>query len=370
MLRILAIALAVIAGIHGLIHLLGFVAYWPLAKISETPYKTTLLGGRLDIGAAGMKVYSLLWLLAALSFVIAAVALAIGKSRWAPLMLAAALLSLVLCILDWEAAFRGALIDLALLLVLGVVFGLRMQPAPLPPYTAPAMPLETIPLPAGLPEPVERFYRLTYGDQVPVYTSAVISGRGSLRFMGITFPARWRFSHLAGQDYRHYIEATFYGLPIMKVNEHYLDGHSRLALPFGVVENDPGVDSAANQGLWGETMFFPAVFLTDQRIRWEAVDEKTAKLTVPFGKDEQVFTVDFDQQTGLMTRMETLRYRDAKVGKLRWWGEVIPVNNRTRRPVTRFAVTWEDEGTPWLVIQIEDIVFNTDVSSYVHQTGP
>ena len=369
MLRALAITLAVITFIHGLIHLLGFAAYWPLAKISEIPYKTTLLWGRLDIGAAGMKIYALLWLLAALGFVFAAVALALRKSSWAPFMLATALLSLVLCTLDWEVAWCGALIDILLLLVLGVVFGLRIEPAPLPTYTAPATPIQTIPLPAGLPAPVERFYRLTYGDQVPVYTSAVISGRGTLRFMGITFPTRLRFSHLTGQDYRHYIEATFYGLQIMKVNEHYLDGHSRLALPFGVVENDPGVDSAANQGLWGETMFFPAVFLTDQRIRWEAVDEKTAKLTVPFGKDEQVFTVDFDQQTGLMTRMETLRYRDAKVGKLRWWGEVMPVNNRTGRLVTRFAVSWEDEGTPWLVIQIEDIVFNSGVSSYIRQTG-
>ena len=37
-----------------------------------------------------------------------------------------------------------------------------------------------------------------------------------------------------------------FGIPAMKVNEWYLDGHSRLELPFGVVENEPKVDMAAN----------------------------------------------------------------------------------------------------------------------------
>ncbi|MCB0036256.1 MAG: hypothetical protein KDE51_19630, partial [Anaerolineales bacterium] len=48
--------------VHGLIHLLGFVAYWPLAEIGELPYKTTLLNGRFDIGSTGMRLYSLSWL--------------------------------------------------------------------------------------------------------------------------------------------------------------------------------------------------------------------------------------------------------------------------------------------------------------------
>ena len=69
--------------------------------------------------------------------------------------------------------------------------------------------------------------------------------------MGVTMPARLRFSHQAGYNYRHYMETTFYGFPVIKVNEHFIAGHSRLELPFGVVENDPVVDAAANQGLWG-----------------------------------------------------------------------------------------------------------------------
>jgi len=369
MLRILTIVLAVLAGIHGLIHLMGFAAYWPLAKINELPYKTSLLAGRLEVGTAGMRVFSLLWLLATLGFVIAAIALVLGKSNWAPLMLGAALLSIVLCALDWSAAFRGALIDVFFLLVLALVFGLRMQSAPFPTYTGLPAPVTTVPIPAGLPEPVERFYRMHHGDEVPEYHSVVVSMRGTLRFMGITLPARLRFSHIAGQDYRHYIEATFYGYPVMKVNEHYLGGHSRLELPFRVVENDPKVDSAANQGLWAETFaFFPAVVLTDGRVSWESVDENTAKVYVPFGESEQVFTVQFDPQTGYLRGMETLRYRDQKVGTIRWRTEVIRGEN-SNEPF-QISATWEDEAIPWMVVEVEEAVFNTDLTDYIRQTGP
>ena len=372
MIRVISIILAVFVGIHGLIHLMGFVAYWPLAKINELPYKTSLMAGKLELGAAGMRFYSLLWLLATLGFLAAAILLALGKPSWAPLMLAAVLLSMVVCILDWGAAFRGAWIDGFFLLVLFVVFGLRLQPAPFPRFAGIPAPVTTRPVPAGLPEPVQRFYRAYHGDQVPVYSSAVVSIRGSLRIMGVTFPARYRFSHMTGKDYRHYIEATFWGIPVMKVNERYLDGHARMELPFGVVENDPGVDSAANQGLWGEAFaFFPAVLVTDGRVRWEAVDDTTAKAYVPFGESEQVFTVQFDPQTGLLRRLETLRYRDEEPGAIRWWNEIYrdDQSNDLDAPIM-FTTTWEDEGTPWLTGKVEEIVFNADLSSYIRQEGP
>jgi hypothetical protein len=373
MIRFLSISLAVIAILHGLIHLMGFLAYWPLAKIPDLPYKTSLLDGRLELGAGGMRLFSLLWLLAALGWVVAGALLAFGRPAWAPLMLGATLLSLVICILDWGVAFRGALVDLVLLLVLFVVFGLRMPPAPLSEYSAaPAYPDKTAPIPAGLPAPVERFYRLTYPDgQLPVYHSAVISGRGTLRAMGVTFPSRYRFVHRSGYDYRHYFESTFYGFPILKVNEHFIDGHARLELPFGVTENDPLVDSAANQGLWAEMSVYPAAYLTDGRARWEAVDDLTARLYIPWKEDEQVFTVHFDPQTGRMLRMETMRNRDAKSGQILWTAGTVTVPARGSQAAKELqAATWADEGTPWLIMETEDIVFNTDISDYILQKGP
>lgn len=259
---------------------------------------------------------------------------------------------------------------LASLILLGWL-GLKIQPKPFPTMPAETVVLETTLLTEDLPEPVARFYRHIYGDQIPVIESAVISGRASMRVNGITFPARFRFTHLAGQGYRHYIEATFFGLPIMKVNEHYLDGHGRLELPFGIFES-PQVDQAANLGLWAESMWLPSLFITDARTRWESVDEETAILVIPFGEEEQRFVVRFDAETGLLLLMEAMRYRDAEGGsKILWLSEALVWERVDENLIPKTgAATWLDEGTPWAVFTVEEVVYNLDVSDYIHKTGP
>ncbi len=156
--------------------------------------------------------------------------------------------------------------------------GLQIKSAPFPAFPQRQPKLETVPLPQGLPAPVERFYRKIYGENIPIIKSAVITGRAEVRPVGpITFPARFRFTHNAGKGYRHYIEATVFGLPLMRVNERYLDGRAR-----------------------GET---------------------------PFGVDE---------------------------------GEKIDQG----------AVIWMDDGKPWAVFHVEDIVYNVDVQEYIRAKGP
>lgn len=262
------------------------------------------------------------------------------------------------------------LCSLAILIFIGWL-GLKIQPKPFPIFSTESSQLEYLSLPDDLPAPVERFYRQVYGDQIPLIESAVISGHASMRVNGITFPARFRFTHVAGQGYRHYIEATFFGLPIMKVNERYLDGHGRMELPFGVFES-PQVDQAANLGLWAESMWLPAVFVTDPRVHWEAIDEETAILVIPFDEGEQRFIVRFDPQTGLLLLMEAMRYRDAEGGsKTLWLSEARTWNTVNEALIPSIgAAIWLYEGTPWAIFTVEEITYNLDVTEYIHSTGP
>jgi hypothetical protein len=267
--------------------------------------------------------------------------------------------------------FIIALIGLAAAVVGGGWIGLRVKPKRFPAYPEQTPPLNTVELPADLPAPVARFLKSIIKGQVPVIESAVFTGSAKLRFFGLRFPARFRFTHIAGQGYRHYIEATIFGRPVMKANERYLDGKARLELPVGVVENEPKVDMAANLSLWAESIWLPSIFITDPRVRWEAIDDTTARLVVPFGEEEDTLTATFDPQTGLLLKLEAMRYRDARdEAKILWRNE--PLGWQTFHGIkipSPAAVTWLDEGTPWSVWTIEDVAYSVDVSEYVRARG-
>ena len=118
MLKIMLIIASIVLFLHGLIHLMGTVAYMRLAVIQQLPYKTTVLGGRWDLGASGTAVYGALWAVAAIGFIVAAAALLIGWQWWQPVLVGVMLLSLALTALDWDVAFAGVILNIAILALL------------------------------------------------------------------------------------------------------------------------------------------------------------------------------------------------------------------------------------------------------------
>lgn len=261
---------------------------------------------------------------------------------------------------------------LAALLILGWI-GLRVPFKPFDSFLQNPVELESIPLPDGLPAPVERFYRKLYGERVPVVKSVVISGKARLRPFGPFYlPARFRFIHLAGQGYRHYIEAGLFGVPLFKVNERYVDGKSLFEAPVGVVDNDPKQNQGANLGMWSESLWLPSIFLTDPRVGWEPVDEHTAILAVPFEAGQERYVVRFDPDTGLVTYLESMRYHSPEsAAKTLWLNESIAWDVLNGVPTLKTgAAIWLDQRTPWAFFTVEEIVFNVDVSNYLRQRGP
>ena len=122
--------LAVFLLAHGFAHLVGLAGSWQLAD--GIPHKTTLLGGRLDLGERGIRAFGLTWLLGALAFAATAVALALGQPQWTMLALAAASLSLLISLLALPDAVIGVWIDVFLLALLLAAARLGWLSVPVP----------------------------------------------------------------------------------------------------------------------------------------------------------------------------------------------------------------------------------------------
>ena len=269
----------------------------------------------------------------------------------------------------------------ALLAIVGIVvaivllgwLGLQVQPQSFPAYPGNIPQLKTVPLPTGLPAPVERFYRTVYGEEIPVIETVIIQGQGVMKqFMNIPIPARFVFVHNAGKDYRHYFEATLFGIPLLKVNEGYIDGASFFESPMASFYDDANSNQGANLALWAEAIWFPALWVTDARAHWEPVDENSALLYVPYEGREESFLVRFNPERGLVDMMEAMRYRDPgeDKAKILWICRAEagqPVAGSTISSIG--SVMWLDQGQPWAYFNLEELIYNVDVSTYIRQRG-
>lgn len=100
---------------HGMIHFLGTAVYFELADVAEFPYKTTLLGGAVNVGDVGMRVFGVLWAVAAIGFVAAAGAVLTDWDHWPLLVGAVTVFSLLLTVLDYRVAYSGIVVNLGIL---------------------------------------------------------------------------------------------------------------------------------------------------------------------------------------------------------------------------------------------------------------
>jgi hypothetical protein len=100
------IAFAVVMLVHGLAHLVGFLA----------PQKaSTILFHRIDIGRSWFKVLSATWLVVALAFALTSLAVIMSFGAWPSLALAMLIISVVLCVLQLPETKIGLVLDGALL---------------------------------------------------------------------------------------------------------------------------------------------------------------------------------------------------------------------------------------------------------------
>jgi hypothetical protein len=270
-------------------------------------------------------------------------------------------------------AALSALGLLALLVSVGWL-GLQVKPKPFPPPPQKTRDEGTVELPANLPEPVGGYIRATMGERVPRIETAVVWGRGEFNLMGLWFPMRFKSYHVAGREFRRDIELTWFGLPIFRGYDSYIGGKGSLEFTglFGLLQvSDEGekIDQGDNLAMWAEAPFtMPSVLAVDPRARWEPIDAHTARLVFPFGDGEDSLRVEFDPKTNLIGSISGMRYRGREETKSPYRGEYgkWEMTNGIRVP-HRDAAIWEDQGRPYIVLDIEGTEYNVDVSDEIPQ---
>lgn len=266
-----------------------------------------------------------------------------------------------------------ALVVVIVLVIFGAWLGLQVKPARLPNVSAGDAP-KTVPLSDDLPLPVRRFAQTVYGESVPLVESVIVQGHGDLAPFGLPVPSRFRFYFdTTRSSYYHDIEMTWYTLSVMHVHERLLDGRTMMDLgPIGYYENIPQNNEAATQGYWAEMMaWMPSVLLTSPDLRWESVDENTVRLYLPnLESPETAFTLRFDPATGLLSELETRRFKgESDETRSRWrnrileWARIdgwyVPVRSETQ---------WED-STPWAMWEVDQVAANAEVAPRFAQFG-
>jgi hypothetical protein len=109
--------IAVLIGLHGVAHLVGFAAKWQLISSLSYPYETSILGV-LSLKGHANRVVGLIWLSAALGCVFAGSGLWEGAAWSIPLAIGSLIVSLAVCVTAWPASRTGFLVSLLLLTLL------------------------------------------------------------------------------------------------------------------------------------------------------------------------------------------------------------------------------------------------------------
>jgi hypothetical protein len=372
------VAAAVLLLLHGFAHLVGFVGTWRLS--STVPYKSTVLEGRWDLGDSGARVYGLLWLVTALVFAVAAVGGFTRASWWGALTLAVALFSSVLCILSWPEAKIGLFVNVALIAVAAVgllsrgkdlesVYQAEVR-AELANHPAGSPPLITEQDIAGLPSPVQRYFRANGYVGKPHTLNMRLSWRGMK--LKRSHDADWmdlscqQFNSVASPMRIALMKGRIAGFIPFEGRDKYQEGHGSMlikaakVLTVGESTGSP-MDTSGLVTVLSEALLAPSYALQGY-MKWQPVDDRTARAELTHNGLTVSGTFHFNERDELIRFDSSDRWQDGKPPKqLPWSAQIDSYRelNGIRFP-THVSATWHEPGGDLTYVEgtLESVEFN------------
>lgn len=257
------------------------------------------------------------------------------------------------------------LVVIIAILMIIVWLGFQIEPKSFSPHPEKTNDAGTVDVSPEVPEPVKRYYEAAAGSMVPVIKSAVVWGKAKFRINGIWMPVRFKAYYLPGQAFIRYLEVTWFGKTVLKVRDSYMNGEGVLKIEGLLNKRETGekIDQGQNLALWGESVFMPSVFFTNTSACWEIVDDKTVRLVIPYGQQNDSLDFKFDRKSGLISQICAMRYKGQNEEKTPWRIDITEwMTSHYVKIPSRSSVTWEDEGSPWSYWTVEVVEYNVEIS--------
>lgn len=362
------IAFSVLVLVHALIHLLGFARAFSLAEI-----------GRLTQPVS--KARGVLWLLAAVLFVISLSLLWLEVDFWWMTAIAAVFLSQVMIFQVWTDAKFGSIANLLILLPL-IVAAMNALPSSYQnryrsevqkrlSRTA-GTPVLTETDIQGLPMAVQKYLHYTGAVGKPMVRNFRAVFQGSMKQ---TMDGEWlgvdarQYSFVGEPARLFYIESSMFGIPFDGLHIYVVD---RATMEIKVAAMVQVVDARGDTMTRSETVTLfndmcilaPAT-LIDRQITWEEVDSLTVRARFTNRGNSIGATLSFNGKGELVNFLSTDRYlsRDGKEYSRYPWSTPVQwykESNGRRLPVYAEAAWHTPEGEfTYARFTIVELEYNT-----------
>lgn len=363
--------------IHGLIHLLGFVQAFKLARIEGLPLKSWV-----SFLSDSPKLAGALWCMAFLLFVATTLLFALKKEIWWILAIAALVLSQALIIFYWQEAKFGTIANG--LVLIGIILGYatwdfnQMVTLERSTFTGNKTYPRQIITPqmlADLPAPVQKWLTRSGIVGKPMLYTVYLEQSGRMR----TSPdGKWM--DVKAQQYFTTIQPRFLWIADVKAasffhlagRDKYDNGHGHMlikALSLVTVADAHGkeTDQGTMLRYLAEMVWFPSAALSNY-ISWEHLNTRSAKATMIYGGIEASGIFYFNEE-GDVESFEAQRYYTRKEGATQEnWLISIDKNGFSEfegiRIPARSAVTWKLKpgDFTWFELEITKVSYNQHVN--------
>ncbi|MBL8610481.1 MAG: hypothetical protein JNL38_24300 [Myxococcales bacterium] len=355
-------AIVAVLLVHGLIHFLGVAKAYRLAELPAL--KLPISRG---IGA--------LWLAAGVFVLATAVALVARPSAAWMIAAAAVVASQAVIVSSWSDARVGTLANVVLVGVAVVGFaaygplGMRAEhEAASRRVLAEVVPARTVTEDdlRGLPAPVQRYLRVTGSVGRPQIASFHATFRGRIRggpaepWMEFTADQASSYGPLPERYFL--MDATMKGLPVDVFHRFACDGATFsvrvLSLVTAVEAKGPEMNRSETVTLFNDLAVFAPARLADPAIRWEAIDDRSARAHYTRGAETIAATLFFDERGELVDFASDDRSQASPDGKsfarLRWTTPVRDYRERGgRRVSTHGEARWDAPGGSYAYVEMD-----------------